>query len=82
MKKVKVMLSAIAVFAVIGGALAFKAKDTQRTFYTIDPVDGNCTSTTSLLSTTTIQAAVGTFVQLATGAQNGACPVIKLTTSN
>lgn len=35
MKKVKVLLTAITVFAVVGGALAFKAKESF-TFYTSD----------------------------------------------
>ena len=34
MKKVKIMLSAIAIFAVVGGALAFKAKTYGATIYT------------------------------------------------
>ena len=35
MKKIKIMLSAIAVFAVVGGALAFKAKSVGGTSYCI-----------------------------------------------
>jgi hypothetical protein len=41
MKKVKIMLTAVAVFAVVGGALAFKAaKFTQIALYT--KVNGTC----------------------------------------
>lgn len=45
MKKVKVVLSAVAVFAVIGGALAFKARQTDKVFIhgPNDPQADRCT---------------------------------------
>ena len=42
MKRVKLMLSAIAVFAVVGGALAFKAKDPS--FHRFTVVGTTCLS--------------------------------------
>ena len=54
MRKAKLMLSAIAVFAVVGGAFAVKAAKSARvenTFYSIGPA-GQCTvSFTTLLTT-------------------------------
>lgn len=48
MKKAKIMLSAIAILAVVGGALAFKAQNfTGKKYCTIDadqPILRNCTS--------------------------------------
>ena len=41
MRKAKVILSAVAIFAVVAGAFAFKAR-TLNTFWTSDPVDGIC----------------------------------------
>ena len=81
MKRVKIMLSAVALFAVIGGALAFKANDendrVQRTFYTINPNNGDCTSVLLLQSKTT--SGTGVFSQINTTTSLGACPVIKIT---
>lgn len=37
MKKARVFLTAIAVFAVVGGAMAFKATKTTTTFYCSNP---------------------------------------------
>jgi len=43
MKKVKIMLTAITVFAVVGGALAFKAQKFGQTVYTTtNPAGGIC----------------------------------------
>lgn len=54
MKKVKIMLLAITVFAIIGGVLAFKAKG-NNTFYSINnnPTTGACDLPFWLKSTTT-----------------------------
>ncbi|MDR3714164.1 MAG: hypothetical protein P4L51_15200 [Puia sp.] len=41
MKKARIMLSALAVVAVVGGALAFKAKTVSQ-FYCVDAVSGTC----------------------------------------
>ena len=44
MKKVKIMFSAIAILAIVGGALAFKAKTySGGNVYTIKNITGYCT---------------------------------------
>jgi hypothetical protein len=53
MKKVKIMLAAVAVFAVVGGALAFKAK-IEKGFYCTNAANKSCT--TSVLSFSTFDA--------------------------
>jgi len=53
MKKVKIIVAAFAVVAVVGGALAFKAR-THTFYYTQkDPATGHCTILTNTLNTTT-----------------------------
>jgi len=53
MKKVKMIVAAFAVVAVVGGALAFKAR-THAIYYTKkDPATGFCTILTNTLNTTT-----------------------------
>ena len=56
MKKVKVMLTAITVFAVIGGALAFKAQKFGKTVYTTDveQAEATCPFATPNFTLTTI----------------------------
>lgn len=51
MKKAKVVLSAVAVFAVIGGAFAFKAARAPQTWYRVNAA-GNCQSTFTTALTT------------------------------
>ena len=77
MKKAKLMLSAIAVFAVLGGTLAFKASGHFFTFYT-DSTNGLCESQVVLQSTTD---ANGTFFPeyYTTTISTEACPGITLT---
>jgi hypothetical protein len=53
MKRAKFALTAIAVFAVVGGALAFKANRTANQFYRTTVLGGNCTSATTVLYTAT-----------------------------
>lgn len=55
MKKAKIMLASIAVIAVVGGALAFKAKSTQNIFY-FDPIGSTCTLTLPGFTTTSDQS--------------------------
>jgi hypothetical protein len=57
MKKAKIFLTALTVLAVVGGALAFKAK-TANIFYTCDPAIGLCT----IPVTTTFQTLGGSTV--------------------
>jgi hypothetical protein len=49
MKNVKIFLSAIAVFAIVGGALAFKAVKQNKVMYTL--VGETCPSITSYQTT-------------------------------
>ena len=53
MKKVKIMLTAVAILAVVGGALAFKAQKGLQIFYKTLDSDPTCT----LQARTTIQGA-------------------------
>ena len=79
MKKAKIMLTAIAVFAVIGGALAFKARQLN-TFYSTAP-NGQCSAT---FRTTYTTAEVGeplTFTtRLSTTTTTAACPILTVKT--
>jgi hypothetical protein len=66
MKKAKIVLSAVALFAVIGGAFAFKATRIPQPFYknttTTTTTALVCTATTSLLYTTANNGRPTTFV--------------------
>lgn len=56
MKKAKIVLTAVAVLAVVGGALAFKANRFVHTFYQSTVAGGPCAVTyTTLWSATTLQ---------------------------
>jgi hypothetical protein len=52
MKKAKIMLSAIAILAVVGGAFAFKAQRSGAVLYYYDTIDHKCTATALLPYTT------------------------------
>jgi hypothetical protein len=76
MKKAKVALTAIAVFAVVGGALAFKVRQ-NHTFYMTNPNDQNkCNLETVLRSTT---AKEGQVTSLSTAPTDAECPQITIT---
>jgi hypothetical protein len=70
MKKAKIVLSAVALFAVVGGAFAFKARTAQHIFYTKNAASPFCTVptllnyTTSANPTTTIPYATTTTVTI------------------
>ena len=53
MKKAKMMLTALAVLAVVGGSLAFKAKHFNQFDYFSTDASGICTVPVQLFSTTT-----------------------------
>ena len=72
MKKAKIMLSAITVLAIVGGALAFTAKKTQTTIYTLHGTNNTCT-TGSLFNT----ASSGLTIS-ATTTDKAACTTITL----
>lgn len=57
MKKAKIMITAIVMFAVVGGALAFKAQNFGASIYTPDP---NHTANCNQLTSTYITTAAGT----------------------
>ena len=62
MKKAKIFLSALTVLAVVGGALAFKAKN-QFVYYTAPAGAAFCTvPALTIFSTTVPTAAVGTVI--------------------
>lgn len=78
----KVVLSAIALFAIIGGTLAFKAQRTPHTFFkknttTTVTADQICTLPVNVLYTTRIQDATGDPILqtlYATTTAAGDCP--------
>lgn len=53
MKKAKIVLSAVALFAVVGGALAFKAARQPNRFFTAPAAGQLCTIPVNLSYTTT-----------------------------
>ena len=59
MKKAKIMLSAIAVFAVVGGALAFKAKNNHSLF--LGSAAGECTVEKTSVTFTSTEAQAATY---------------------
>ena len=74
MKKAKIVLSAVALFAVVGGALAFKATRTPITLYTgttntIQNPNHACTQTTAGV------LGEGTLVYASTRPLAAGCPV-------
>lgn len=66
MKKAKIVLSAVALFGLVGGALAFKASRVPQPFYTNTTTSTTtalvCTATTSILYTTANNGRPTTFV--------------------
>jgi hypothetical protein len=70
MKKVKIMMTAIAVLAVVGGALAFKARTFGTQFCTRAVGAGQGKCETTIYNGKTTQAAVGTFYYTSTDIAN------------
>lgn len=88
MKKAKIMLTAITVLAVVGGALAFKAKKfTERRFYCTTTTNAACTLANSISSFSTFTNAVVPLTttycstQIHIGGTGDPCPYVKLTDS-
>lgn len=52
MRKAKIALSTIAIFAVVGGAFAFKTAREANTFFSKDPINGQCSVQFQTLLTT------------------------------
>jgi hypothetical protein len=59
MKKAKIMLTAIAVLAVVGGSLAFKARSSHRFF--IGTQANNCPALSTKVTTAENDATLGEF---------------------
>ena len=78
MKKAKIMLTSLVILAVVGGALAFKARQTF-TYFTID--GGVCTKQVSLASTITTGTGVDVAVSTASN-PSGGCGTLHLTASS
>ncbi|WP_089784215.1 hypothetical protein [Chitinophaga sp. YR573] len=72
MKRAKIMLSAIAIFAIVGGALAFKANRNVVVFYT--GTAGKCTVLTA--GTTTLTAPI---INVSTTPLTTGCPTARFT---
>lgn len=82
MKKAKIMMTALAVLAVVGGALAFKAKN-PALFYSTDPSNGQCSvEFISLLTTANPNAPDAFTTSLSTAPTTDACPEITVRASN
>lgn len=77
MKKVKIALSALAVFAVVGGALAFKAKQTQFLYVheANDPVPSRCTLQSFAITTNPLLGNKRQILASTTTVASG-CPTI------
>ncbi|MBS0027558.1 hypothetical protein ACTJJ0_20130 [Chitinophaga sp. 22321] len=76
MKQAKFALTAVAVLAVIGGALAFKANSASNKFYSTD-AQGQCKVSTVLPYVVDTNA--GTYItNLSTASTTAACPQITL----
>lgn len=78
MKKAKLVLSAVAVFAVIGGAFAFKASRAPHQFYKTNAA-GNCVSTVQVRYTTDENLAIDPNLPIVqntyyTTTRAGVCP--------
>jgi len=80
MKKAKIMLSAIMVLAVVGGALAFRAKNISTTLFTIPDENNKCTTSQVLQTTSPGHASSGTIS--ASTANGGVCTTFTLTTAD
>jgi hypothetical protein len=72
MKKVRVMLAAIAICATVGGLFAFKAKSTYGVTVYTSTTNSGCTIENRNTTTTTDNTGSGLFY-VATS-ENGSCP--------
>lgn len=73
MKKAKIVLSAVALLAVVGGALAFKANRIPKTFYS-----GPACTTPVVLPYTTVNNGRPTLQTSVTTIEGAACPLTTL----
>jgi hypothetical protein len=83
MKRAKIMLTAVGLLAVVGGALAYKAARVPQALYTTNAL-GQC-KVTFFTSLTTVPQFVGqqpitTTNRYSTATTNAACPTLTLYT--
>jgi hypothetical protein len=69
MKRVKMMLTAITVFAVVGGALAFKAKNNYGAVIFTGSVANSCPNETPNFTSTTTSSSPSIFLTIEGGDQ-------------
>ena len=79
MKKIKILLSAVAVFAVVGGALAFKANQSQF-LYVHDANDARISACTKQVfqATLTVNPSPITVTRASTAFTTAGCPVVTI----
>jgi len=82
MKKARIVLSAVAVFAVIGGAFAFKAARTPKTFFTPGSNPAICDAPVTLRYTTQPLVNVPTITTYATEIAGRTCTTLTLYFNN
>jgi hypothetical protein len=77
MKKVKIMLTAVTVFAVVGGALAFEAK-TKTKFYCADTPEQACTIERESFSTFNLDPQANKIINCTDAPTTETCPSVSL----
>lgn len=79
MKKAKIILAAVAVIGVVGGALAFKARETQSVFVH-DPADARVSACTLQVSPRTLlpNANFITQTRASIAATTAGCPIVNV----
>jgi hypothetical protein len=75
MKRAKIMLTAIALFAVVGGALAYKTKSAPRAWCIDEPANPGICSVLANVNLSTTVAPAG-FNALLRNPVGGACPAL------
>jgi hypothetical protein len=75
MKKVKIMLTAVALLAIVGGAVAFKAKKESFTFYKYSISTLKCDDPVTLFSTTIQPTTTLQDYTITPATTNGHCSV-------
>lgn len=77
MKQAKIALTAVAILAVVGSAVAFKANRILHTYYKTNPTNGFCSLATQIRADVTTSVVPGAFTtRLATAPLKTACPQI------
>jgi len=79
MKRVKIMLTAIAVFATVGGALAFKAKSYGTSVYCSHVVTGFCN--VQNINATITTNPLAPLANCVAAPQNAPCSQVRVTTN-